>query len=296
MVVNKGYVKLHFIVVLWGFTAILGLLIELSFVELVLYRTFLSLLALIPILIVSKVGFSIHPREAMKLILTGVVISIHWLLFFGAARYSNASVSLIGLSTVTFWTSFLEPLIHKRKISWIEILFGLSVAGALFIIYGDDFSYGLGLAMSLISAFLAAYFSVLNFGFVRRHSPETITFYEMLGAGIGTIPFLWILAAPDQNLLTLPSWSDLGYLFILAIICTVYANIESIRLLRQFSAFASNLVINLEPIYGILLALFFFGNSEKMDLNFYVGAGVLTFVVFLYPMVLKRVGEKFGRS
>ncbi len=293
---NKGYVKLHFLVVLWGFTAILGLLIKLSFIEVVFYRTLLSVVPLALILVISKVGFSINPREGMKLILTGVVIAVHWLLFFGAARYSNASVSLIGLSTVTFWTSLLEPLLHKRKLSWIEILFGLSVAGALFIIFGQDFSYGLGLAMSLLSALLAAFFSVLNYGYVRKHSALTITFYEMVGALLGTIPFLWILTAPGQVLLSLPSWSDMGYLLILAIICTVYANIEATRLLRQFSAFASNLVINLEPIYGILLALLFFGDSEKMNLSFYVGAGVLTFVVFLYPMVLKRVGEKCGRS
>ncbi len=293
---NKGYIKLHFLVVLWGFTAVLGLLIKLSFIEVVFYRTLLSVVPLALILVISKVGFSINPREGMKLILTGVVIAVHWLLFFGAARYSNASVSLIGLSTVTFWTSFLEPLIHKRKLSWIEILFGLSVAGALFIIFGQDFSYGLGLAMSLLSALLAAFFSVLNYGYVRKHSALTITFYEMVGAWLGTIPFLWILTTPDKVLLNLPSWSDMGYLLILAIICTVYANIEATRLLRQFSVFASNLVINLEPIYGILLALLFFGDSEKMNLSFYVGAGVLTFVVFLYPIVLKRVGEKFGRS
>ena len=293
---NKGYIKLHFLVVLWGFTAVLGLLIKLSFIEVVFYRTLLSVVPLALILVISKVGFSINPREGMKLILTGVVIAVHWLLFFGAARYSNASVSLIGLSTVTFWTSFLEPLIHKRKLSWIEILFGLSVAGALFIIFGQDFSYGLGLAMSLLSALLAAFFSVLNYGYVRKHSALTITFYEMVGAWLGTIPFLWILTTPDKVLLNLPSWSDMGYLLILAIICTVYANIEATRLLRQFSVFASNLVINLEPIYGILLALLFFGDSEKMNLSFYVGAGVLTFVVFLYPIVLKKVGEKFGRS
>jgi len=293
---NKGYIKLHFLVVLWGFTAVLGLLIKLSFIEVVFYRTLLSVVPLALILVISKVGFSINPREGMKLILTGVVIAVHWLLFFGAARYSNASVSLIGLSTVTFWTSLLEPLLHKRKLSWIEILFGLSVAGALFIIFGQDFSYGLGLAMSLLSALLAAFFSVLNYGYVRKHSALTITFYEMVGAWLGTIPFLWILTTPDKVLLNLPSWSDMGYLLILAIICTVYANIEATRLLRQFSVFASNLVINLEPIYGILLALLFFGDSEKMNLSFYVGAGVLTFVVFLYPIVLKRVGEKFGRS
>ncbi len=285
---NKAYFKLHFLVILWGFTAILGLLIKLSFIEVVFYRTLFSFLALVVVLQVGKVGFALPPREIAKLVLTGMIIALHWLLFFGAARYANASVSLIGLSTTTLWTAFLEPLVHKRRISIVELFFGLAVIGGLYIIYSDAFTYGLGLLMSLGSALLAAVFSVLNFGFVRRHSPVSITFYEMIGAWLGTLPFLWLLAEPGQDLLRLPSLADAGYLLILALVCTVYANSEATRLLRQFSAFASNLVINMEPVYGILLALLIFGRSEKMNASFYIGAAVIITVVFLYPVVLRK--------
>lgn len=285
---NKSYFKLHFLVVLWGFTAILGLLIKLSFIEVVFYRTLFAFLALAIILQVSKIGFSISSKSLIKLFVTGLIISIHWLLFFGAARYANASVSLIGLSTTTFWTSLLEPIVHKRKISITEIIFGLAVIAGLYIIYYDEFDYGLGLAMSVASAMLAAIFTVLNFGFVKKHNPITITFYEMIGAWVGTIPFLWILRNPENPLLSLPSISDTGYLLILALVCTVYANVEAIKLLKKFSAYASNLVINMEPVYGILLALLFFGESEKMNTSFYIGAVAIISAVFLYPVVLKR--------
>ncbi len=285
---NKAYFKLHFLVILWGFTAILGLLIKLSFIEVVFYRTLFSFLALVVVLQAGKVGFALPPREMAKLVLTGMIIALHWLLFFGAARYANASVSLIGLSTTTLWTAFLEPLVHKRRISIVEMFFGLAVIGGLYIIYHDAFAYGLGLLMSLGSALLAAVFSVLNFGFVRRHNPVRITFYEMIGAWLGTLPFLWLLAEPGQDLLRLPSLADAGYLLILALVCTVYANSEATRLLRQFSAFASNLVINMEPVYGILLALLVFGRSEKMNAGFYIGAAAIITVVFLYPVVLRK--------
>jgi len=285
---NKSYFKLHLLVVLWGFTAILGLLIKLSFIEVVFYRTLFAFLALAIILQLTRVGFQISTRSLIKLTVTGLIISLHWLLFFGAARYSNASVSLIGLSTTTFWTSLLEPIVHKRKISKTEILFGLAVIAGLYIIYYDEFSYGLGLAMSVGSAVLAAIFTVLNYGFVRKHDPLTITFYEMVGAWVGTIPFLWILRNPENPLLTLPSMSDVGYLLILALVCTVYANVEAIKLLRKFSAYASNLVINMEPVYGILLALLFFGESEKMSPRFYIGALAIISSVFLYPVILRR--------
>ncbi len=285
---NKSYFKLHFLVVLWGFTAIIGLVIKLSFIEVVFYRTLFSFLALAIILQISRIGFYIHPREALKLLLTGGAISIHWLLFFGAARYSNASVSLIGLSTTALWTSFLEPLVHKRKISAIEIIFGFAVIAGLYIIYKDDFTYGLGLLMSLGSALFAAIFTVLNYGFVRKNDSIKITFYEMVGAWLTTIPFLWILRDQSMSLLSMPTWSDTGYLLILALVCTVYANSVAIRLLKEFSAFSSNLIINMEPVYGIVLALLIFGESERMNTSFYLGALSIIAAVFIYPIILRK--------
>jgi len=285
---NKSYFKLHFLVLLWGFTAIIGLVIKLSFIEVVFYRTLFSFLALAIILQISRIGFYIHPREALKLLLTGVAISIHWLLFFGAARYSNASVSLIGLSTTALWTSFLEPIVYKKKISAIEIFFGLAVIAGLYIIYKDDFTYGLGLLMSLGSALFAAIFTVFNYGFVRKYNSIKITFYEMVGAWLATIPLLWILRDQSMNLLSLPSWSDTGYLLILALVCTVYANSVAIKLLKEFSAFSSNLIINMEPVYGILLALLIFGESERMNTGFYLGALSIIAAVFIYPIILRK--------
>ena len=289
---NKSYFKLHFLVVLWGFTAILGLLIKLSFIEVVFYRTLFSFLALAIILQISRVGFFIHPREILKLLLTGMVISFHWLLFFGAARYSNASVSLIGLSTTALWTSLLEPLVHKRKISVIEIFFGLAVIAGLYIIYNDDFTYGIGLLMSLGSALFAAIFTVINYGFIRKYNAVSITFYEMVGAWLTTIPLLWILREDSMSVLSLPSWSDTGYLLILALVCTVYANTVATKLLKEFTAFSSNLIINMEPVYGILLALLIFGDSERMNTSFYLGALSIIVAVFIYPLVLKKFQRK----
>lgn len=289
MQIGRSYFKLHFIVILWGFTAIIGLLITLNFNELVFYRTLLATITLAIIIALRKEGFKLGRKEIVKLILTGVTIAIHWLLFFGAARYSNASVSLIGLSTTTLWTAFIEPAVYKRKISYLEVFFALVVILGLYIIYKDEFSYGLGLAMSIGAALLAALFTVLNHKFVRKHHHSSIVFYEMLGAWIATIPFLWLMRDGNDPILTWPSIADLGYLLILAIVCTVYANAEATKLLKKFSAFASNLVITMEPVYGILLALVFFGESEKMNLSFYLGTLVIITAVIIYPVLLKRI-------
>ena len=289
MQIGQSYFKLHFIVLLWGFTAILGLLIELSFIELVFYRTLIASITLGIILYSSGKRVILERGEIIKLLLTGVTVAVHWLLFFGAARYSNASVSLIGLSTTTLWTALIEPIAQKRRISKLEIAFALIVIMALYIIYKDDFEYGVGLVMSVGAAALSAFFTVLNHGFVRKHHHSSIVFYEMVGAWLTTIPFLWFLGKPGEAILSLPSSSDIGYLMILALVCTVYANAEATKLLKKFSAFASNLVITMEPVYGILLALLFFGKSEKMNLSFYLGTFLIMTAVIVYPLLLKKI-------
>lgn len=288
MLRSRPYLHLHFLVFLWGFTAILGLLIKLSFPEVVFYRTLISFLAFIPVLYFTKVSFKVEPRVVIKLLLTGIVISFHWLLFFGAARYANASVSLIGLATTSLWTALLEPMARKRRISKLELLFGIVIIIGIYIIYIDDFSYGVGLAMSIASAFFAALFTVANSLFVKKHNPLQITFYETGGAFLGSIPFvIWYLYS-SGNSLTIPSSMDWGYLLILALVCTVYANAAWVNILKKISAFAGNLVINLEPIYGILLALLFFGETEKMNPGFYWGGVVIITTIFAYPVVSKR--------
>ncbi len=288
MLKSRPYLHLHFLVFLWGFTAILGLLIKLSFPEVVFYRTLISFIAFIPVLYLAKVSFKVEPKVMIKLLATGVIISFHWLLFFGAARYANASVSLIGLATTSLWTALLEPIARKKRISKLELLFGVVIILGVYVIYIDDFSYGLGLVMSIASAFFAALFSVANSLFVNRHHPMQITFYETGGAFLGTIPFvLWHLQSKGTSL-AMPSTMDWGYLLVLALVCTVYANSAWVFILKKISAFSANLVINLEPIYGILLALLIFGQAEKMNPGFYWGGVIIIATIFAYPIVSKR--------
>ena len=288
MLKSRPYLHLHLLVFLWGFTAILGLLIKLSFPEVVFYRTLIAFIAFIPVLFFAKVSFKVEPKVLIRFILTGVIISFHWLLFFGAARYANASVSLIGLATTSLWTAFLDPLARKRRISKLEVVFGMAIIFGIYIIFIDDFSYGLGLVMSIASAFFAALFSVANSLFVKKHSPLQITFYETGGAFLGSVPFvLWHLNSSGTDL-AMPTMPDWGYLLILALVCTVYANATWVNILKNISAFAANLVINLEPIYGILLALLFFGQTEAMNPGFYWGGLVIILTIFAYPIVSKR--------
>jgi drug/metabolite transporter (DMT)-like permease len=287
----REYLHLHFLVLIWGFTAILGLLITIPAVEVVFYRTLISAIGLGIIIYFKKYPLWIGKREIFQILGTGMLIGAHWILFFGSARVSNASVCLAGMATTSFWTSFLEPLMNNRKIKWFEVALGVLVIVGLYVIFRFEFSHALGLTMAIGSAFIAALFTVINGRFTLKHNHYTITFYEMTGAFIGTalfFPFYRLFIAESQALQLDLTLMDLLYLGILALICTVYAYSASIQLMQKISAFVINLTVNLEPVYGILLAFIIFGDSERMHLGFYIGAAIILISVLAHPVLNKR--------
>ncbi|MEM6524627.1 MAG: DMT family transporter [Bacteroidota bacterium] len=293
MSITRDYLQLHFIVFLWGFTAILGLLISIPSVEIVFWRTLLASAGLGALLLLRKRDFKIGLVEGLKIGGTGVLISLHWILFFASARVSTASVCLAGMATCSLWTSLLEPLISRRSIKFFEVMLGLIVILGLYVIFRFEFDHALGLAMAVVSAVLSALFSVINAQFTHRHNPYMITFYEMMGAFLGTVLFFPIYTKFFSNvsLRLLPEGLDWLYILILALVCTVYAYSISVELMKRMSAFVVNLAVNLEPVYGIILALIIFGDKEQMQPGFYLGTGIILLSVLSYP-ILNRLFKR----
>lgn len=292
----KSYLHLHFLVLIWGFTAILGLLITIPPVEVVFYRTLFASLGLGLLMYFNHLSFSIGRKEIVKLLFTGSLIAGHWILFFASARISTVSVCLAGMATTSFWTSFLEPLVLKKRIKWYEVFLGIIVIIGLYVIFHFEFDHALGLFLALISAFLAALFTVINSQFAKIHHHHTITFYEMAGACISILLFFPIYKqwfAADHQLSLFLSNPDLLYISILAFICTVYAYSASIDLMKKLSAFTVNLTVNLEPVYGIILAVIIFGEREKMNAGFYIGAMVILLSVLAHPLLNKYYHRKY---
>jgi len=295
----KHYVQLHFVVLIWGFTAILGLLISIPSVEIVLYRTLIASLALLLLLYVSKKPIAVDRRTATKLLLTGGLIGAHWILFFGAARVSTASVCLAGMATSSLWTSFIEPFFYRKKIRFYEVALGVLAIIGLYIIFRFEFNHALGLFMAIASAFLASLFTVINSKFTKQHYHYTITFYEMAGAFLFTllfIPFYASYISEGGIVYWLPKSMDWMYLMILAVVCTVYAYSASVELMRNVSAFAVNLTTNMEPVYGIVMALMFFGDKEEMTEGFYVGTLIILVSVLAYPLIKRFMRRKAARA
>ncbi len=288
----KEYGQMHFIIFIWGFTAILGLLITIPSVEIVFYRTAIASAALGIMLKVQGKPLDLGMNRIIRYMITGVIIAAHWILFFGSARVSTASVCLAGMATCSLWTSFLEPLIMKRRVKPHEVFLGLVVFVGLYIIFKFEFDHALGLIMAILSAMLAALFTIVNGQFTRTADAYTITYYEMVGATAGTALFLPLYTELfNKPLQLIPTWMDSFYLFILAVVCTVYAYSLSVKIMQKISPFMLNLTNNLEPVYGILLALLFFGEEEQMTTAFYIGTSVILFSVLSYPYLDRKVAK-----
>jgi drug/metabolite transporter (DMT)-like permease len=284
-----SYVKLHFLVVIWSLTAILGSIISVSPVALVFYRTFFSALVLVAILFFRKRLIGIGPKATLVLFGTGALLALHWILFFASARMSTISVSLAGMSTASLWTSILEPLVYGKKIKARDVFFGLLAMVGLYIIFKFEFNHFGGLVVSLVSAVVASLFVVANSRLVKKYDAVLITGYEMAGASLFSLVALalYLLSPWGSGTPTLPTSSDWVPLLILTLICTVYGYSLAASLMRQFSAFMMNLTVNLEPIYGIALAVWIFGEKEKMTHGFYLGTLVILLSVLLYPVWIR---------
>ncbi len=287
------YLQLHGSVFLWGFTAILGELIDMPRIWLVFWRMGLATVGFFLIAKYFRLALRLPLRDIAKLGFVGFVLGVHWIFFFQSIRLANVPVALVVLSSQTFMTALLEPLFTKRRVERIEfVLAGMTVLG-IYIIHEIDFQYLDGILAALLSAFLAALYSVMNKVLVddeNAHDPIVINFYQ-IGVGWGLLALLGVIVStffrPEDafELPTLPEW---GWFALMAFLYTNLAYIASLRALRHVTAFNYVLAVNLEPIYAILLAWLFFGESEQLNAQFVLGASLVLGSVFLYP-VLRRL-------
>ncbi len=291
---TRDYLHLHFIVLVWGFTAILGKLITLQPVELVFYRTLLAAIALLVLVRITGKPYIIgNRRDLRSIIIAGLLIALHWITFFLSARLANVSVSLAGMATMSIWTGIFEPLLNKNRIRGYELIISLIGFCGMVWIFKSELDHGFAFLVAVFSAMLAALFSVINGGVTKRQDPITITFYEMTVSMMAIGLFLPVYnIVGDVELTLVPQGREWIYLILLSWVCTVYAFSASVEIMRRLSAFAVNLSINLEPIYGIALALVIFGESEKMSSGFYVGGALILLSVLIYPPINKRMKRK----
>jgi drug/metabolite transporter (DMT)-like permease len=288
----KYHIWLHLIVILFGLTGILGKLITVESYLLVWYRLGIALIGLLIYFTITKFSLKITKKQLIKTLFVGVIIAAHWVSFFEAIKQSNVSVALVCFSSSTLFTSLIEPFYFKRKIKPYELIFGVVIILGLYFIFSFEFRYLIGMVISVISAALASWFTVLNGILIKETKAKLISFYELLGAFIILTIYLLVSTKADLNQFIIPN-KDVKWLIILGTVCTAFAFIVSVEVMKKISPYTVTLSVNLEPIYSIILALLIWPESETMSFGFYMGAIIVIATIFLNALFKnKEVKEK----
>lgn len=271
---NSALFRLHFIVFLWGFTAILGKLIYANAQNLVFYRMLIAAVFLfVFIRIFKKQSIRVSKKLFWQLAAIGAFMALHWVCFFHSIKVSNVSIALSCLSLSTLFAAILEPVIFKRKIDVSEIVMGIVILFCMYLIFQTEFRYKEGIFYGVLTALFGTVFSVFNGRLYGKTSSGNIIFYEIF-CGWAILSVFYILTGQVGQLNEI-SYRDLALVTLLAAVFTAYPMFESINLMKHITPFTLILTVNLEPIYGIILAYFIFGDSEHMSPVFYVASLVM---------------------
>lgn len=285
---RRNYLLLHFIVFIWGWTAILGKIISLNAWKLVWLRIPIAMLGILAFLLIMRKPVVTTMQNAWKYLATGLIVGAHWLCFYGAVKESNVSVTLACFSTGSLFTAFIEPLFLKRKIRVYEIVFGIMVVGALCLIFGVETHYKWGILLGILAALTSSIFGVINGYMVQRgHNGMIISLYEMVGAFIGVTAYV-LIKKPWEGPWLAMSGDDLFYLLVLGIAATTVPFLISLYILKTVSPYTVSLTLNLETVYGILFAYFIFHEEKQLTGYFYLGAAIILSTVFFNGLMKMR--------
>lgn len=283
----RAHALLHFTVLLWGTTAILGKSIHIAALPLVFYRVAIVTVLMAAVLARRRVPFAVSWWRAAELGGAGVLVALHWVLFYAAVKLAGVSIAVLCLSTITFFTALLEPLVFRRRARWHELLLGaLVVLGVVLLLRLEVHGSAKGYAMGIASAFFSAAFGTWNGSLVLRERAERVTFYELAAAGIACgvcfVAFGGFVAPWDVTLV------DWGLLALLAVACTLLPWLWSLRVLKTLSPYTVAISVSLEPVYSILFAFLLWPHEERLTARFYIGGSVLISLVFVNGALKSR--------
>ena len=289
---RKAFFQLHIAVFLAGFTGILGRLITVNEGLLVWYRLLFTVIILWTLYYVSKRSLPVSKKKIVLLFGVGAIAALHWVTFYASIKTANVSVALVCFSSIGFFTAIMEPAILRHRVSYTELLLGLLAIAGIYLIFHFDPRFKTGIIVGIISAFLGCLFPILNRKLIRDMSSEDITLLELTGGFV----FLTLLMPvylqffPWDSII--PGWSDLGWLLILSVFCTVIAFNLMTKALKKISAFTLNLTYNLEPLYGILLAFIVFREDKSLEKSFYWGLGLIMLSIIIQTLLIYKKHSK----
>jgi drug/metabolite transporter (DMT)-like permease len=282
---KKSFLILHLAVILAGFTGVFGKLISLNEGLLVWYRVLFSFAWLLLILKLFRVNAAVSFKDKLRIAKVGMVITIHWVFFYGSIKYSNISIGVVCYSLTSFFTAIFNPLVNKKRLVVSQLLLSFLTLLGIALIFHFDASYRLGIGLGVISSAFAALYTLYNERLVKNYDSLVINFYQMIGgtAGLGVLLPLYLYFFPVTTLV--PGPRDIAYLLMLSLFCTVGLYVLFAETLKRIAAFTVNLTFNLEPIYSIVIAFLFFDEGKEVNASFYAGLVLVASSVFLQTLL-----------
>jgi drug/metabolite transporter (DMT)-like permease len=268
----------HLCVLVWGFTAILGRVIELQALPLVAWRMLLTAICLFFMARTWRTLGRLSARDFFAISVAGILIALHWLAFYASVKLANASVGVLCIAFAPVFSALLAPWLSTEAFNWRNFALSLTVIpGMLLVIGGVDAHFYLGIAVGILSAFFVAAFGLVNKKLVARFEVLNLSFIEI---SIGALLMWLILLLYQPEAIALPSAHDWPYLLVFALICTALPFALASAALKHISAFSAQFAVNLEPVYGIVFAACLLGEAKQLTTQFYLGAAVILIAVF----------------
>lgn len=289
----KYHLLLHLVVFIWGWTGIIGKLINVHAVPLVWARIWLTIIFISAAIVFSKESIILRWKQILQLFLVGFLIALHWIFFYRTIQVSTVSIAVICLSTSTFFNAILTPLLFKEKTPMYQYLIGVMVVFAIAYIFNYQPGFENAIIMGIVSAFFSAAFTTINGKISKDYTPLVFSFYELLGGALLLTPFvIYNTYTESIGNATLSDWL---WLTLLASVCTAFPFIATAKILKYIKSFTVILAINLEPVYTIIFAWLIFGDSEKMNYQFYIGTCIILITLFLNAYLKSRYKDDSGK-
>ncbi|MCO5230980.1 MAG: DMT family transporter [Chitinophagales bacterium] len=289
---RNSYIYLHLSVFLAGFTGIFGRLIQLNEGLLVWYRIALASIVLGGMLLYNKSKICYPLKDILSISKSGVILTIHWLLFFASIKYSNVSIAVVCFGLTGFNTSILYPIIKRKKFNFVEIALSLITLSGIILIFHFDIHYRLGIILGIISSLFSALYTIFNEDLVKKFDSKTLNFYQLSAGTIFLTLVMPLYLKMNPTSYLFPNLTDWIYIFILSIVCTVVLYILFNESLKHISPFTVNLSYNLEPIYSIILAFILFQENKELEGHFYIGMMLVILAVVLQSLLSYKRYQK----
>lgn len=285
---HRNILLLHLTVLIFGLTGVLGKLIQADEIIIVFYRLAIAVIGIYAYFKLSGYRINFSKEAIRETWYVGIIVGVHWITFFGSIKLSNVSVALICFSSGAFFTSLIEPIYFKRKLDWRETLMGLLTILGIFYVCKEpgksifQSQYIAGMLLSFFSASLSSWFTVINGKLINKgRRAKNVSFLELIFAFLFLVLVVSYQYHDQLWQLTDLSMEDWCYITILGLLCTSFAYIVSVDVMKELSPYTVVMAVNLEPVYSILLAVIIWPDTEKMAPSFYFGAVIILGIIAL---------------